>query len=100
MVCPAGAKKVRDDLSRAKQLLKLKNRVILSLAPSFAAEFPGVNPGILVGALKQLGFFGVSETAIGADLVSAQLAEDFSGGGGRKLYISPACPSAEEYIKR
>lgn len=100
MVCPAGAKKVRDDLSRAKQLLKLKNRVILSLAPSFAAEFPGVNPGILVGALKQLGFFGVSETAIGADLVSAQLAEDFSGGGGRKLYISSACPSAVEYIKR
>jgi len=100
MVCPAGAKKVRDDLSRARQLLKLKDRVILSLAPSFAAEFPGVDPRVLAAAVKRLGFFGVSETAIGADLVSAQLAEDFTKGDGRKLYISSACPSAVEYIKR
>lgn len=108
-VCPAGAKRVRDDLPRARQLLTLKPRVIASLAPSFASEFPGVAPAALVSAIKRLGFFGVSETAIGADLVSSSLAEDFAAlrAGGtspsdrieRKLFLSSACPVAVEYIK-
>jgi len=106
--CPAGAKRVRDDLSRARQLLRLKDKVIVSLAPSFAAEFPGVEPERLVAAIRRLGVFGVSETAIGADLVSARLAEDFAAAGRSAgpgvvrgtLYLSSACPTAVEYIKR
>ncbi len=109
-ICPAGAKRVRDDQSRAKQLLTLRSRVIVSLAPSFAAEFSGIRPEQLVSAIQKLGFYGVSETAIGADLVSAQLAEDFSQIGSesisgavpfkQKLFLSSACPVAVEYIKR
>jgi iron only hydrogenase large subunit-like protein len=99
-ICPAGAKRVRDDLSRARQLLTLKDKVIVSLAPSFASEFAGVEPARLIRAIKRLGFFGVSETAIGADLVSAQVAEDFRADGGRKLFLSSACPAAVEYVKR
>lgn len=109
-VCPAGAKRVRDDLGRARQLLKLKDKVIVSLAPSFASEFAGIPPETLVEAIKSLGFFGVSETAIGADLVSARLAEDFALARGKiasglesdtkRLYLSSACPSAVEYVKR
>ena len=108
-ICPAGAKRVRDDQPRARQLLTLKPRVIASLAPSFAAEFPGVSPAVLVSAIKQLGFFGVSETAIGADLVSSSLAGDFaairarktlpSDGIEQRLFLSSACPVAVEYIK-
>ena len=67
IVCPAGAKRVRDDLPRAKQLVKIKEKVFLSLAPSFASEFSGVPAGRLVAALKKLGFSGVSETAVGAE---------------------------------
>ena len=66
--CPAKAKHVRDDLARTKQLFSLKPRVIASLAPSFASEFPDYTKDQLIYALKQLGFWGVSETAIGADL--------------------------------
>lgn len=99
-ICPAGAKRVRDDLSRARQLLTLKERVIVSLAPSFASEFAGVGPERLVRAIKRLGFFGVSETAIGADLVSAQVAEDFRADPARRLFLSSACPAAVEYVKR
>lgn len=107
-VCPAGAKRVRDDLARAAQLLKLKERVIVSLAPSFAAEFSGIAPEQLVDAIMKLGFFGVSETAIGADLVSAQVAESLTKNtdsssaqenDGKKLFLSSACPVAVEYIK-
>ncbi len=103
-VCPAEAKRVRDDLARARQLLTLRERVIVSLAPSFASEFPGLDPRALVGAIRKLGFFGVSETAIGADLVSAQTAETLRDASrdGRlgPLFISSACPVAVEYVKR
>jgi len=98
-VCPAGAKRVRDDLIRAKQLLTLKKQVIVSLAPSFASEFPGISPETLSQAIRALGFYGVSETAIGADLVSAQLASDFASDLERRLYLSSACPVAVEYLK-
>jgi len=101
--CPAGAKRVRDDLARAKQLLSLKERVFVSLAPSFASEFSSVTPEKLVSAINKLGFFGVSETAIGADLVSRRLASDFADTSketGQKLFLSSACPAAVEYVKR
>jgi len=98
-VCPANAKRVRDDRSRAAQLLTLRDKVIVSIAPSFAAEFSGVSPDQLVQAIKKLGFYGVSETAIGADLVSAQIADDSRHGNGR-LFLSSACPVVVEYIKR
>src|ERR1039457_7266586 len=55
-VCPNGAKKVRDDLSRAKQMLAMKKQVLVSLAPSFVSEFPDTRPEQMVCALRQLGF--------------------------------------------
>jgi len=101
--CPAGAKRVRDDLARAKQLLRLKDRVIVSLAPSFASEFSSVSPARLVSAIRKLGFYGVSETAVGADLVSRRIAGDFADAAketGQRLFLSSACPAAVEYVKR
>nr|MCR5699104.1 4Fe-4S binding protein [Treponemataceae bacterium] len=74
--CPSHAKRIRNDLSMAKQILKMKSRVFVSLAPSFASEFPDFTSGQIVAALKKLGFTGVSETALGADFVSAQIAQD------------------------
>jgi iron only hydrogenase large subunit-like protein len=98
-VCPAGAKKVRDDLGRVRQLLRLKSRVIASIAPSFKSEFPGLKPSRLIAALKSLGFFGVSETAIGAQEVSANVAELLSSNQ-KKLFISSACPAVVDLIKK
>ena len=68
-VCPNGAKKVRDDLANARQLLARKKSVFVSLAPSIVTEFPGVKPAQMIGVLKKLGFAGVSETALGAQQV-------------------------------
>jgi len=98
-VCPVGAKKVRNDLSRARRLLERHERVILSLAPSFVSEFPGVSAPQLTAALKKLGFFGVSETALGAREVTRhtcrQMETQESG-----IIISSACPTVVEYIKQ
>jgi PAS domain-containing protein len=73
--------------------------VIASLAPSFAAEYPGVRPGQLVSALKKLGFFAVSETALGAQQVSASILELMREEPG-KIRISSACPSVVDFIRK
>jgi iron only hydrogenase large subunit-like protein len=98
-VCPVGAKKVRDDLGRAKLLLKRKPRVVASLAPSFVTEFPGVEPAQLGRALQELGFWAVSETALGAEEVSAACAVALELGG-PGAYLSTACPTVVELIRR
>jgi iron only hydrogenase large subunit-like protein len=98
-VCPNSAKRVRDDLPQARQLLALKPRVLVSLAPSYVSEFPELAPGQLIRALKRLGFHGVSETALGAQQVSAQAAALLAKGSGQVLYSS-ACPTVVSYLQK
>ncbi|MGI5861607.1 MAG: [Fe-Fe] hydrogenase large subunit C-terminal domain-containing protein [Myxococcales bacterium] len=97
--CPNGAKRVRDDLPRARQLLELRDRVFVSLAPSYAAEFPGMEPSRLIAALERLGFAGVSETALGAQQVSANVAGLLEQGSPR-AYLSSACPTAVAFVQK
>ncbi len=95
--CPVHAKRIRDDFGRAKQLVQSDRPVYVSLAPSWVSEFPGVTETGMVAALRRLGFTAVSETALGAQEVSAAVAADMARPGGRIL-ISSACPSAVEYL--
>jgi iron only hydrogenase large subunit-like protein len=97
LACPSNAKQVRDDLPAAKALLANGRKVVASLAPSFVAQFPEVRPQQLVRALKQLGFFAVSETALGAQHVSANVLELMRREPG-KIWISSACPSVVDFI--
>lgn len=98
-VCPAHAKKIRSDLARLKELLSSGEKVYASVAPSFAGYFKGVTIGQLAAALHKVGFAGVSETAHGAESVSAHvsrlLAETDS-----PLVISSACPASVDMIRR
>ncbi len=97
--CPVEAKQVRDDRARARNLLQLKEKVLLSLAPSWRSEFPGTSPAQLAAAVRKLGFFGVSETALGAEEVSANLAALLARQQ-EPLLISSACPTVVETIRR
>lgn len=98
-VCPTKAKKVRDDLSRARDLFKRKRRVMASVSPSYVGEFAGIEPPFLIAALKKLGFEGVSETALGAQQVSARVAEQLKQSDA-KLTISSACPAAVDFVQK
>lgn len=98
-VCPSGAKRVRDDLKRVQLLLMRKRDVYVSLAPSFVSEFQGISPAQLIHALKILGFKGVSETALGAQQVSAGIAETLSHQK-NGILLSSACPVAVEYVMK
>lgn len=98
-ICPNGAKKVRDDRRWVQKLLGTGKRMIVSLAPSFASEFPGATARQMVAALRRLGFWGVSETALGAQEVSAHLSRMLEEERPR-LLLSPACPVIVDFIRR
>lgn len=99
-VCPTGAKKVRDGLTRARLTLsKNPGRTYLSLAPSYVNEFGEVPVSSLISAIKQLGFSGVSETALGAEMVSAET-EKFLASAPAGIHISSACPVVVDYIRK
>ena len=70
-ICPTGAKKIRNGVPFVKNTLQHHKRVILSLAPSYISEFGDIPTPSLIAAIKRLGFSEVSETALGAELVSA-----------------------------
>jgi iron only hydrogenase large subunit-like protein len=97
LACPSNAVQVRHDLPNAQELLASGRKVIASLDPSFVAQFPGVRPAQLIHALKQLGFFAVSEAALGAQQVSASLSQRMRQEPHR-IWISSACPSVVDFI--
>ncbi len=98
-VCPAKAKQPRNDLVRAKNLLKSGKEVYVSLAPSWITEFPNWTAEQIIASIRRLGFKGVSETAVGAEEVSANLAKMFKQKS-EGLFISTACPAVVEYIDK
>lgn len=98
-VCPSKAKHVRQDISRAKILLKERRRAVVSLAPSYRREFSTLEQRSLIAAIKKLGFYGVSETALGAEQLTRKLSEELKSNEIKgKLLISSACPAATDYI--
>ena len=99
LVCPSGAKKARNDLSYVKYLLKQKKPVVLSLAPSWAAAFNNYSEQSIVNILRYIGFSHVSETALGAELLSASL-EEYLQQSDKTLHISTCCPSIVQLIRK
>jgi iron only hydrogenase large subunit-like protein len=99
--CPSGAKKVRNDIALAEKLLASGRNVIASIAPSYRSEFYRVTDHDFIYAVKQLGFSGVSETAIGAEEVSGHIYRILNESSEHnRLMISTACPVVVNYIRK
>lgn len=98
-VCPAHAKKIRSDLARLKDMLSSGAKVYASIAPSFTGYFKGVKIEQLAAALVRAGFAGVSETAHGAESVSAHISRLLAQTSS-PLVISSACPAAVDMIRK
>ncbi len=96
-ICPVHAKKVRDDVTRVRKMIDYGEQVIVSLAPSFTTEFPEITPAQFIAALQELGFSQVSETALGAQKVSKQVA-NYMQQSTKNIHISSACPAVVEMI--
>ncbi len=97
--CPQGAKSFRNDIARARALLAEGGPVLCSVAPSFAAVFPGWKAGRLPSALRRLGFRHVSETGIGAEIVGEYTA-DVAAESGWRACICSSCPAVVRYVER
>jgi iron only hydrogenase large subunit-like protein len=96
--CPNSVKVIRDDTDRVRMAFLSKRKVIVSLAPSYVSEFRGYEDNF-VRALYRLGFHAVSETAIGAALVTEAL-DIYMDEHGNAPFISTACPSVVQLVKK
>ena len=99
VVCPQNAKQIVDETEKVKVLLQGGEPVIVSLAPSFVANYDNVGIESMREALKKLGFYDVEETAIGATIVKNEyermLRED-----DRDIVISSCCHSINLLIQK
>ncbi len=99
VVCPQNAKQIVDETEKVKVLLQSGDPVIVSLAPSFVANYNGVGIEAMREALKKIGFYDVEETAIGATIVKKEyermLKEDE-----RDIIISSCCHSINLLIQK
>ena len=96
--CPNGVKVIRNDLDKVQMAFLSHRKVLVSLAPSYLSEFHGLEDNF-VRALYKLGFDAVSETAIGAALVSQAL-DMYVIEHGQANFISTACPSVVELVRK
>jgi len=97
--CPSNAKQVRNDLPLVKALIASGRKVVVSLAPSFVAQFPGIRAGQVIHALKRFGVTAVSETALGAQQVSAGVLSLMKSDPGR-VWVSSACPVVVDFVAK
>ncbi len=72
VVCPQNAKEIVDDTEKVRVLIQSGDPVWVSLAPSFIANYNDAGLEAMEKALKQLGFAGVEETAVGATIVKRE----------------------------
>ena len=99
VVCPQNAKEIVDETEKVKVFLQSKEKVVVSLAPSFVANYDGVGINTMRKALRKLGFYDVEETAIGATIVKNEY-ERMIKEDDRDVIISSCCHSINLLIQK
>ncbi len=99
VVCPQNAKQIVDETEKVKVLLQSGDPVVVSLAPSFVANYEGVGINAMRDALQKLGFYDVEETAIGATIVKNEY-ERMIREDERDIIISSCCHSVNLLIQK
>ena len=99
VVCPQDAKQIVDETEKVRVLLQSGDPVVVSLAPSFVANYEGAGIGAMRDALKQLGFYDVEETALGATVVKTEY-ERLLEEEKRDIVISSCCHSVNLLIQK
>ncbi|MBP3940902.1 MAG: PAS domain-containing protein [Christensenellaceae bacterium] len=99
VVCPQNAKEIVDSTEKVRVLLQSGDPVVVSLAPSFIANYEGAGIEGMRRSLKKLGFYDAEETALGATIVKKEyermLAEEE-----RDILISSCCHSVNLLIQK
>lgn len=98
VVCPQNAKEIRSDVERAREMIR-NGKTVVSLAPSFVANYPGATIATMEAALKKLGFAAVEETAVGASIVKTEY-EKLVREAKMDVIISSCCHSLNLLIQK
>ncbi len=99
VVCPQNAKQIVDETEKVRVLLNGTDPVFVSLAPSFIANYDGVGIESMRKALKQLGFYDVEETAVGATIVKNEY-DRMLDQEDRDVVISSCCHTINLLIQK
>ena len=97
--CPQNAKEIADGIEKVRVLIHSGEPVVVSLAPSFIANYDGVGIESMRRALKSLGFTDVEETAIGATIVKKEY-ERMIAEEERDVIITSCCHSINLLIQK
>ena len=99
VVCPQNAKEIASELEKVKVLIQSGDPVVVSLAPSFVANYDNVGITAMKEALSKLGFYDVEETAIGATIVKTEY-ERMLREEERDIIITSCCHSINLLIQK
>ena len=97
--CPQNAKEIADGIEKTRVMLQSGDPVVVSLAPSFIANYDGVGIESMRRAIKKLGFHDVEETAIGATIVKNEY-ERMIEEEERDVIITSCCYSINLLIQK
>ena len=97
--CPQNAKEIASGIEKVRVLIQSGDPVIVSLAPSFIANYDGTGIEAMRRALKALGFYDVEETAIGATIVKREY-ERMIEEEERDVIITSCCHSVNLLIQK
>ncbi len=99
VVCPQNAKEITDSTEKVRVLLMSGDPVVVSLAPSFIANYDGIGIDAMRSGLQKLGFYDVEETALGATMVKTEY-ERLLHEEKRDIVISSCCHSINLLIQK
>lgn len=102
--CPFGAIADKSQIFQLIRAMQSGHKIIAQVAPAFAGQFGSdVTPDMLKTALKELGFYDVYETALGADLGAMAEAKHYASevaAGKQPFSLTSCCPSWSVLAKR
>ena len=102
--CPFGAIADKSQIFQLIRAMQSGKKIIAQVAPAFVGQFgKNVTPDKFKTALKQLGFYDVYETAIGADMGAIAEAEHYVekvATGELPFLLTSCCPSWSMMAKK
>ncbi len=102
--CPQGAKTYRKEIDRFRKLIRDKQKIAISIAPSFIAYYSFEQISKIIGYLKNFCDY-IAETTIGAYFVTKYSFDlvnktEKSKKNKNSIMLSSACPAVVNYIKK
>ena len=97
VVCPQNARNILSHVDEVQAKIQSGAKVIATLAPAYRGFFEESDK--MVAGLRKLGFSGVQETSIGAEMVSREYEKLIKTSETRAL-ITSCCPSIMVMVER